>query len=199
MCKALAEKHGFVWLDYNHNGEPFRVWKSICDEKNQPLQTKNDRGFNEQGAYDWDAYYNRSAEEIIADRPERDNNDEFMEYIMIELIKLSQNKKVVTDICAPLELLIEISDYRRIACLLTSPELVTTVNYGSRDDHKDYLNWIMSLNDSENKIAKQDEVFRIDTEKIFREVEENNLFSITRTAESTVEGTLKLLEKHFIL
>jgi len=98
-----------------------------------------------------------------------------------------------------LELLVEISDYRRIACLLTSPDLVTTINYGSRDDHKSYLEWIMSLNEPEKKIAKQDEVFKIGTERIFEEVEKYNLFNIVRTEESTIEGTLKLLEEHFML
>ena len=199
MCKKLSEKHGFIWCDYNHNGEPFKMWESICDEKYQPLQTKRNYRVKKQGVFDWDAYYNRAAEDIVADRPKRDNNDEFMEFVMIELIKLSQDKKVITDITAPLELLVEISDYKRIACLLTSAELLTTVNYGSRDDHKDYLDWLMSLNESEKKIAKQDEIFKIDNENIFKEVRENKLFNILRTEHSTIEGTLKLLEEHFSL
>ena len=199
MAKIMVEKHGFVWFDENYNGEPFKKWESICDEKYQPLQIERNKKFHEQGHYDWDAHFNRSSEEIFAEQSERGNNDEFTEFVIIELIKLSQNNKVVTDICAPLELLAEVSDYNRIACLLTSPDLVTTVNYGSRDDHKSYLEWIMSLNESEKKIAKQDELFRLGVDKMFEEVRKYNLFSIIRNKDSTVENTLKVLEEHFRL
>lgn len=47
ISKALVEKHGFVWFDYNHNGEPFKKWKSLCDEKYQPLQIARDKRHNE--------------------------------------------------------------------------------------------------------------------------------------------------------
>lgn len=197
MSKVLAEKYGFIWFDENYNGEPFKMWASICDEQYQPLKIKRDNRHKKQEKYDWDTHFNRPAEEIIAERSGRDLNDEFMEFVIIELIKLSQNNKVITDICAPLELLVEISDYKRIACLLASPSLVTTINYGSRDDHKSYLDWIMSLNEPEKKIAKQDEVFRLDAEKTFEEAKRHNLFQIVRSEESTVENTLKLLEEHF--
>jgi len=197
MAKILVEKHGFVWFDENYNGIPFKTWESICDEKYQPLQIERNKRFREQKYYDWDAHFNRSAEEILAEQSERNHNDEFTEFVMIELIKLSQNNKVITDICAPLELLVELTDSNRIACLLTAPHLATTVNYGSRDDHRSFLEWIKSLNESEKKIAKQDELFRIGVEKMFEDAKKYNLFSIVRTEESTVENTLMLLEQHF--
>jgi len=199
MCKALAEKHGFIWFNYNHNGEPFKKWLYLCEEKYQPLQFARDKRHNKQENYDWDVHFNKSAEEIIAEQEGRSQNDEFLEFVMIELIKLSQFKKVIIDFCAPTKILIEIADHDRIACLLTAPHLVTTANYGSRDDHKDYYNWLLSLNEPEKKIAKQDEVFKITTEKMFKEVRKYNLFSVTRTDESTIEKTMKLLEEHFNL
>ena len=199
MTKELAEKHGFIAFHENYNKEPFKVFESICDEKYQPQKIKRDRQHKKDENYDWDAHFNRSAEEILADKPEYGLNDEFMEFVMIELIKLSHNNKVIADVCAPMKLLVEISDYNRIACLLASPELVTTINYGSRDDHRSYLEWMMSLNEPDKKIAKQDELFRIDTEKTYEESRKYNLFSIVRTGESTIESTLRLLKKHFNL
>ena len=167
--------------------------------KYQPLQLARNKRYSKQGNYDWDAHFNRSAEEIIAEREGRSLNDEFLEFVIIELIKLSQNNKVIIDFCAPIDILVEIADYDRIACLLTAPHLVTTVNYGSRDDHKDHYNWLLSLKEPEKKIAKQDEIFRIDTERIYEEARKYNLFNIVRTEESTVENTLNLLERHFNL
>jgi hypothetical protein len=199
MSKALVKKHGFIWLDENYNGTPFKMWESICDEKYQPLKIEHDNRRNGQEQYDWDAHFNRPAEEIIEESSGRSLNDEFIEFAIIELIKLSQNNKVITAASVPLELLVEISDYSRIAYLSTSPELVTTINYGSRDDHRSYLEWIMSLNEPEKKIAKQDEVFKISTERGFEEAKKYNLFSIVRTETSTVENTMKLLEAHFKL
>jgi hypothetical protein len=55
----------------------------------------------------------------------------------------------------------------------------------------------MSLNEPEKKIEKQDEIFRIGTEKIFDDVKKYKLFSIIRTEESTIENSLKMLEEHF--
>ena len=199
MSKALAQKHGFFWFDYNHNGEQFKKWMSICDEKYQPLQAARDKRHTKQGNYDWDSHFARPAEEIVAETSGRSQNDEFWEFVIIELIKLSQNNRVVIDYCASTDILVEIADYNRIACLLTAPHLVTFANYGSRDDHKDHYEWLMSLNESEKKVAKQDEIFRIRTEEIFKESRKHNLFSIVRTEDSTIEGTLKLLEEHFNL
>jgi len=199
MSKALAEKHGLFWFDYNHNGEPFKKWKSICDEKYQPMQIAREKRHNKQENYDWDAHFARPAEEIIAENSKHSLNDEFLEFVIIELIKLSQNNRVVIDYCASMDVLVEISDYKKIACLLTAPHLVTFANYGSRDDHKDHYEWIMSLNEPEKKVSKQDEIFKIETERIFDETRKHNLFSIVRTEDSTIEETLKLLEEHFEL
>jgi len=199
MSKALVEKHGFVWFDENYNGIPFKKWESIVEEKYQPHKFARDKRFKSEEKYDWDAHYARPAEEIFADQSKPGLNEEFLEFAIIELIKMSQAGRVVTDICMPPDLLLEISDYSRIACLLTAPHLVTTVNYGSRPDHRNYLDWIMSLNDPEEKIAKNDEVFMLGTMKTYEDVKKHNLFSIVRTEESTVEGMFAQLEAHFQL
>jgi len=190
MSKALSEKHGFIHFNDNWHEDNFKVWQSIIDEKYQKKASKR------QEVTDWEAYFGRSVEEFLA-AGDYNGYDEYIEYAIIELIKLSQNNKVVADVCISIPLLTEISDYNRIACLLASPELVTCANYGKRDDHKEFLECILSLKEPEKKIAVQDELFRIGVEKTFEEVREYNLFSIVRTEESTVEGTLKLLEEHF--
>ena len=122
---------------------------------------------------------------------------EYIEYVVIELIKLAKDNKVVADVCIPLELLNSISEYNRIACMLALPELVTCENYGNRDDHKDWWEWILSHENSKEKIAQENELFRIQTEQLFNEVEKSKLFNIVRTKDSTIENTLKMLEEHF--
>ena len=96
-------------------------------------------------------------------------------------------------------MLTQISEYSRIACLLAVPELVTCENYGKREDLKEFLDCIKSLKESGKKIAVQDELFRIQVKKMYDEAIEYNLFNIIRNDESTVDKTLKLLERHYCL
>lgn len=189
MSKALEKKHGLIHFNDNWHEESFKVWLSICDEKYQKQSSKRNALTNEE-------FFGRSVEEFLA-AGDYNGYNEYLEFAIIELIKLSQNNKVVADVDVPMELLLQISDYNRIACMLVSPELVNCRTYGSRDDHREFLECLLSLKEPEKKMAVQDELFRIGIEKKFEEVRKHNLFSIVRTDESTVEGTLKLLEEHF--
>jgi len=193
MAKAISEKYGFYHFNDNWHEDRFTVYRSICIEKYQPQSTKKKE------TTDWEAFFGRSVEEFLADNGDYGEYDEYIEFMLIELIKLSQNTRVIADISIPVDLLTEISEYNRIACLLASPELVTCENYGKRDDHKEFLDCIRSLKEPDKKIAVQDELFKIGVEKIYVQVKEYNLFSVVRNDESTVEKTLELLARHFNL
>jgi hypothetical protein len=189
-ANALSQKYGFIHFNDNWHEENFAVWQSIIDEKYQKNASKR------QAVTDWEAYFGRTVEEFLADG-DYNGYDEYLEYAIIELIKLSQNNIVVADVGFPMQLLAEISDYNRVACLLADPKLATCENYGKREDHREFLECILSLKEPEKKIAVQDELFRIGAEKAHAEAREYGLFSIVRTEESTVDKSLKLLETHF--
>ena len=193
MAEALAKKHGLVFFSEDWNSESMREYQSICNEKYQPFSSEK------KTTTDWEAFFGRTIEEFLQERAGRSENDEYIEFAIIELIKISINTKVITDICIPIPLLAEISDYNRVACLLAAPELVNCENYGKRDSHRAFLDCLLSLNEPEKKIATQDELFRISTEKTYDEVRQHNLFKIIRTEKSTIEGTLEKLEEHFKL
>ena len=193
MANELSKHYGFIHFNDNWHEDRFKVYRSICNEQYQPQSTRKKE------TTDWETFFGRSVEEFLSDNAGYGEYDEYIEFMIIELIQLSQNAKVVADICIPIELLTKISDYNRIACLLSSPELVTCANYGKRDDHREFLECILSLKEPEKKIAVQDELFRINVEKIYDDVRKYNLFSIVRTDESTVENTFGLLKKHFNL
>jgi len=191
MARALSEKHGLYHFNDNWHEERFRVWRSICDAKYQPQSTKK------RETTDWEAYFGRSAEEFQADKGGYGEYDEYIEFMLVDLIKLSQDRKIVADVGIPIALLTELSDYNRIACLLASPALVTCENYGKRGDHKEFLDCILSLREPEKKIAVQDELFRLGVKKVYEDVRAYGLFHIVRTDESTVEDSLARLEAHF--
>ena len=190
MSKILAQKHGMQHFNDNWHEENFKTWQSICDERYQKKAAKR------KAVTDWEAYFGRTVEEFLAD-DDFHGHSEYLEFALIELIKLSEKGRVVADIGIPMSLLSEISDYKRVVCMLASPELCTCINYGKRDDHREFLECILSLKDPEKKIEVQDELFRIGIEKTAKEAREFGFYTLMRTEESTVEGTLMLLEGHF--
>ena len=197
MAKVFVEKYGFTFFNEDWYTDSFKKFRSICDDKFQPLSTKKTK----MTPADLEAHYSRSIDEFLADdnanRGVRSANDEYVEFAIIELIKMSQNNKVITDVLVPIPLLTELADYNRVACMLAAPALVNCANYGARESHKAYLDMLLGLKEPEKKIAVQDELFRIGVEKTYEEVRQHNLFSIVRDENSTVENTLKILERHF--
>jgi cytidylate kinase len=191
MARELSKKYGFIHFNDNWHEENFKIWQSIIDEKHQKCAAKR------QKVTDWEAYFSRSVEEFLSSKDDNVNN-EYLEFAIIELVKLSQNKNVVADICAPIQLITEISEYNKIACLLAPAELVIR-DYYERDDHREFFDCIMSLKEPEKKLETQNELFRIGVKETFDDVNKYNLFNIVRSNGSTVENTLKMLERHFNL
>ena len=192
IARELSKKYGFIHFNDNWHEESFKVWTSIIDAKYQK------KAASRQAVTDWEAHFDRTVEEFLA-AGDYNGYDEYLEYAMIELIKLSQMNKVVADVGFPIRLLAEVSDYDRIACMIASNELLTCENYGSRADHKEFLDCILSLKDPEKKIAVQEELFRIGAEKALNEAREHDLFYVIRTEDSSIEDTLDIIERHFRL
>lgn len=134
MCKALAEKHGFIFFNSNHRTDDFASWSELCDIQYQKVSARQNT--------DWEYFFNRPAEQYIEWLEQV--SMEYLEYGLIEIIKLSQINTVITDIQVPIRLLKQISDFNHIACLITSPDFVIR-DYYVREDHKDILECIMSL------------------------------------------------------
>jgi len=189
MAQELSAKHGFIHFNDNWHEDNFKVWNSIIDARYQK------RAARRQAVTDWEAYFGRTLEEFLADG-DYNGYEEYLEFAIVELIKISQNNKVVADVGIPPALLAEISAYERVACMLTSEELATCENYGKREDHREFLECILSLTEPEKKMAVQDALFRANIRKMRAEIKEHGLFSIVRTADSSVAGTLELLEGH---
>jgi adenylate kinase family enzyme len=192
MAKELSKKYGFIHFNDNWHEENFKVWQSIINEKYQPNSTKRKE-------IDWEKYFSRSVEEFLADKNDTHGENEYLGFSIIELVKLSQNNKVVADIwIEEMSLLTEISEYNRIACLLAPGELIIR-DYYVREDHKEFTECIQSLKNPEMAFKTQNELFRIGAKEMAEKARDLNLYCIMRSEESTVEGTLKMLEKHFNL
>ena len=191
MAQALAQKHELVYFSEDWYTDSFKLFQSLCDEKYQPYTA------GQKQITDWEAHFGKPLEAFLADDAGGKGNDEYIEFAVIELVKLAQTCKVVTDIFISIPLVAEISDYCRVACLLAAPGLINCENYGARESHKAFLDCLKSLKEPEKKIAVQDELFRIRAEQTYAEAKAHGLFSVIRSQNSTVESTLNLLENHF--
>jgi len=192
MANELSKKYGFVHFNDNWNEDNHKVWESIVDEKYQPNASKRKE-------IDWEAYFSRSVEEFLEDKNDNHGAAENLEFSIIELIKISSKNKVIADVWIDdFDFLLEISDRSRIACLLAPGEMIIR-DYYDREDHKAFTECIKSLKEPEKKFNTQNELFRIGAKEMADKAEKHGLFSIMRNEESTIKGTLKLLEDHFCL
>jgi len=190
MANELSKKYGFIHFNDNWNEENCRVWETIIDEKYQPNASKRKE-------INWETYFSKSVEEFLADKKDNHGTAEYLEFSIIELIKISKTNKVIADVWIDdFDFLKEISDYNRIACLLAPGELIIR-DYYEREDHKDFTECIRSLNNPGKKFETQNKLFKIGSREMFENAEKSNLFSIMRSEESTIENTLRLLEDHF--
>ena len=192
MANELSKKYGFIHFNDNWNEDNHKVWESIVDEKYQPNASKRKE-------IDWEAYFSRSVEEFLEDKNDNHGTAENLEFSIIELIKMSNTSKVIADVwIEDFDFLLEISDRSRIACMLAPGEIIIR-DYYDREDHKAFTDCIKSLKDPERKFNTQNELFRIGAKEMADKAKTYGLFSIMRNDESTIEGTLKLLEDHFCL
>ena len=190
MANELSDKYGFIHFSDNWNEDNHKVWESIIDERYQPNSTNRK-------SIDWETHFSRSVEEVLNDKNDNHGSAENLEFSIIELVKLSQIKKVIADVWIDdFDFLLEISDHSRIACLLAPGELIIR-DYYDREDHKDFTDCIKSLKDPEKKFETQNELFRIGAKEMIEKAKKYNLFSIMRNENSTIEETLHLLEDHF--
>jgi len=190
MAKALCKKYGFYHFNDNWHEDNFQTWLSLIDPEYQK------RAYERQRVTDWEAWFGRSVEEFLEYRAGYTEDDEYYEFAVIELIKLSQTQTVVADVCMRFELLAQLTDYNRLACLLAPPELVIR-DYYDREDHREFIECIRRLKNPEEKIATQNKLFEISVNKASSDAEKYGFFTIVRTENSTVENTLHQLERHF--
>lgn len=186
MCRALAEKYGFVFFNSNHREPGFAAWAQLCHPDYQPVSSTR--------TTDWEGFFNRSTEAYLEWLD--GVGAEYSEYALIELIKLSQTHTVVTDIDFPAALLKQITSPQRVACMLTAPESVVR-DYYQREDHRDIYDRIMSLRDPQRSLNNNKAVLRRLCGRANEAALQAGWFCIFRDEHRTVEQSLALLEAHF--
>lgn len=190
MGKALSKKYGFIHFDDNYHTDNFSIFAKLSNPVYQPACARVNK-IRES----WEDYFNKLA---AGDDMLEESAIEHLQFMLLEIIKLSKDNIVVADVHLPVDLAKEITDYNKVAFLVTSPENVVKDFY-HRDDHSDIYDLIMSFKEPQKSLNDLHIYLKWETEKFLKEVYESDLYTIMRDENSTVENTLSLLEKHFRL
>ena len=166
--------------------DQFTIHQLMSDETHQPNMNK--------GFRDADEFFDRSVEEYKSWL--LGNSREQLDYVLLDLIKLSQDRVVLCDIHLIAEQAAKITDPSRIAFLIKEPtDLVDA--YISRPDHQAFRDFIYSASDYEKAKATCNEtLYSLNIDR-YNYIRNSDYFWLERDDSRTVDETVALVEKHF--
>lgn len=183
ISRELAKRHNFLVFDID---EEFEKHQKLSDPKYQPSMNKKFR--------DADEFFGRTVEEykqwLVS------NTREQLDFVLMDLICLSQHQKVVCDCHLTMEQARMITDPSRVAFLIREP-INLVDEYCNRPDHQGFKDFIHSASDVEKAKATCSATLQSLNEKSYEDIKNSDFFWVERTATSTVEDTVAQVERHF--
>lgn len=183
ISRALAKRHGFLVYDAD---EHFARHQRLSDAVSQPAMNKIFPDAN--------AFFGRTVAEYR--QWLLDNTREQLDFVLLDLIRLSQEQIVLCDCHLTLEQAAQLTDATRIAFLIKDPTHIID-DYCDRPDHQDFSAFINSASDPEKARAVCNETLRSLNEPYYHAIRESGYFRFERTADSTVDDTVRQVEAHF--
>lgn len=183
MSRLIAKKYGFYL--YNED-EYYDMHRAIANENNQPAMCYQ--------RVDFEKYLNRPVNEYA--KWMHDTLREQSEMVLIDLVKLSENKNVVADVLFTPDYINGIVEKNHAIFLTTNYDLLRKV-YFDRPEKKDFYNCVMSLSNPQKTLQN---IYKSLEEANKREndIIRNSEFKyIERNNQSSIENTLRLIEDHF--
>lgn len=164
----------------------FQYIKKIANAKFQPSMTKRFKNADE--------FFLRSVESYT--KWLTDNTREQLDFVLLDLIRLSQNQIVLCDCHLTIEEADKLTDVSRVAFLIKDPSNLIE-DYCNRPDHQDFNNFINSSTNVENAKATCNRTLRNINTEIYKKIKNSHYFWLERDENSTVEKTVYKVEKHF--
>ena len=189
--KMLAEKYGMIFCGENYHSD---VSDIVAAPEAQPdiCYLKN--------LADWKDFVRRSPEEY--ERWIYGTGREAAEFEVAELLSLSKsNQKIIVDTCIPVDVLKEISDYHRVAVML-SPQSMSVERFFDRDDpEKQFI--LHVIQSCENPEAVMENYKRglalINSKEHYNEYANSGFFTVVRQNDGsdTREEVCGMIARHF--
>lgn len=186
MAKLIEEKYGICRY---RQGDHYDEFSSIATSEFQPALSL-DR------SKDWHGYFSQEPSKYAAWL--QAELEEEAEFVIMDLIKLSQNQKVIADVIIPIDILKSIADPNQVM-LLFAPEEMTRKHYFDRADKDEVYQFILSFPDGKELMKNVVEALNYNNADKRNEFITSGFRYIERTNNDTIENTLQIIEKHFDL
>ncbi len=183
VSKGLGRKYHIPVYDID---EMFPVHQRMSDVKYQPSMNKSFK--------DADEFFGRTVEEyrewLIS------NTREDLEFVIMDLIRLSQNGSIICDCHLTLSEAELLTSSDRIVFMIKEPKDLVD-DYCNRPDHQGFNDFIHSATDVEKAKATCSETLKSLNDKHYQAIKESDYFWLERDENRSVEETIELVAKHF--
>ncbi len=183
ISRELAKRHNLLVYDVD---EQFSYHQKISNSTLQPSMNKVFK--------DADEFFGRTVEEykkwLI------DNTREQLDFVLLDLIRLSQNKIVLCDCHLTVEEAEKYTEASRIVFLIKEPSNLIE-DYCGRSDHQGFNDFINSASDTEKAKATCNITLKTLNEKRCNDIKSSNYLWIERNENSTIGDTVRKVEQHF--
>lgn len=183
ISRELARRHHLLIYDVD---EQFANHKKISNTTLQPAMHKTFKNADE--------FFGRTVDEY--QKWLLDNTREQLDFVLLDLVRLSQNQIVLCDCHLTLEQAAKITEPSRIVFLIKEPFHIID-DYCNRPDHQDFCAFINSASDVLKAKETCNATLRALNEKPYIDIKESDYFWQERTSTSTIKDTVEKVERHF--
>ena len=183
VTKALSEKYGIPVYIID---DQFTVHQLMSDKEHQPSMNTRFR--------DADEFFGRSVDEYK--KWLLGNKREQLDYVLLDLIKLSRDQLILCDLHIVVEEADIITDPSRIAFMISKPENIVDT-YCNRPDHKPFSDFIHSATDYEKAKATCEQTLTELNIEAYNYIKQSDYFWVERDNSRSVEDTAALVANHF--
>lgn len=183
VTKALGAKYGIPVYVID---EQFTIHQLMSDEEHQPNMNRRFKNADE--------FFGRSVDEYK--KWLLDNSREQLDFILLDLIKLSADRIILCDLHSVVEAADRITDPSRIAFMIHKPENIVDT-YCNREDHKPFSDFIHSATDYEAAKATCDRTLTELNIAAYNYIKNSDYFWLERDEKRSVEETADLVAQHF--
>lgn len=183
VTKALGEKYGIPIYVID---DQFTIHQLMSDKEHQPTMNTTFK--------DADEFFGRSVKEyknwLLGNKREQ------LDYVLLDLIKLSRDQVILCDLHIVVEEADKITDPSRIAFMISKPENIVDT-YCNRPDHQPFNDFIHSATDYEKAKAVCEQTLTEINVDAYNFIKNSDYFWVERDNNRSVEDTATLVEKHF--
>jgi len=183
VSRELAKRHNLLVYDID---EQFANHQKISNPVFQPAMNKVFK--------DADEFFGRTVEEYR--KWLVDNTREQLDFVLLDLIRLSQNQIVLCDCHLTMEEVEKITEPSRIVFLIKEPSDIID-EYCNRPGHQGFCDFINSASDTAKAKETCNATLKSLNGKYYNAIKASDYYWIERTFKSTVDETVEKAERHF--